>query len=362
MNEGDSDGHSTGNGKACTRTHSIIKARTAPPRESEGHAHSHRSGPYLNEAKKWFTVGQNPHRHNTVLQPFWHPQHGSTGDNTGTTTFPLSAPPTTPQHEGNTSTTQSTYTPPPAWPPPEPPPPAPTTTPKKPPRKTPNNAQRFRAATLDHPQDTADSRAPPTGPGKALQLGWWNIRGILEPAKLKEVILHMETHRLWLLLLTETHTKESDTFCFEGYTVFHSADETKGQDGEWQQNFTGVAAVVHPRLRRAITAITAINGRMLRLDISTHRQPTTVFAVYAPHNEREEATKDTFWDKLDEECAKVQLHRQLLVAGDLNTETGHRGQGETAILGAHTTNKMTTERRASQRAPQRGRGWRGRLR
>ena len=61
-------------------------------------------------------------------------------------------------------------------------------------------------------------------------IAYWNVRGILEAAKLHSLVMIAERFGIELLCITETHAKSTDFFRIRGWHVFHSgAQVRKGQ-------------------------------------------------------------------------------------------------------------------------------------
>ena len=76
----------------------------------------------------------------------------------------------------------------------------------------------------------------------------------MEAGKIHNIIEIMKTHRIDILVLTETHTKEPDKQLIMGYTVWHSADAQRTSTGKLAQNFTGTHHH-SPKLTPGITDI-----------------------------------------------------------------------------------------------------------
>ncbi|CAE7610120.1 Pol, partial [Symbiodinium sp. CCMP2456] len=157
-----------------------------------------------------------------------------------------------------------------------------------------------------------------TQPQHQLRGAFWNTTGLLEAAKLHSLIQLMKQHELSWLALTETHMKQPDQFMIEGYTITHSATEAYDSKGEPTQTFTGVSLITAPHLTPTITELTCIDGRFLHFTIDTVEAPLKIMAIYAPHNQREQAIRDTFWQQLNQHLTAHRERTALLVVGDFN--------------------------------------------
>ena len=61
----------------------------------------------------------------------------------------------------------------------------------------------------------------------------------------------------------------------------------------------------------------------------------TLRQVYAPTNDADEETKDSFYDKLQSVIHLTPRHDITIVAGDLNAKVGTKLDGEDGIVGEH---------------------------
>ena len=136
-----------------------------------------------------------------------------------------------------------------------------------------------------------------------------------------------------LLCITETHKKSTDFFRIRGWHVFHSGAQVRKGSDDWEQTFTGVSFLVHPKFRPFIARILPISGRLFRIDLHTDRLPTTVIGVYAPHNERPEDERTEFWEQLRELIESIPQYHALVVMGDFKVQLDGRRFDEFAQIG-----------------------------
>ena len=140
------------------------------------------------------------------------------------------------------------------------------------------------------PPRTRAQQRPPQH--RLIQAATWNVTGLLEPGKLWQVIHVMQQQGLAFLALTETHSKDSNTFTSHGYTVFHSCQSLG------VQTFTGVAFVCAPWLRPFVHDVRPHSGRLMSVTLNTARAPTTVIVASAPHEGLEEEVREQLWHDL----------------------------------------------------------------
>ena len=162
-----------------------------------------------------------------------------------------------------------------------------------------------------------------------IKIGNWNVTGILEAGKILTVIKHMEKKGISIMFLTETHCKEPDTYMTEeGYMVVHSADGVRDEKGKPKQMFTGVSAIIAPKIRAAVQEIMAIDGRKLTLTVDSAQAPLRFLVIYAPHQGREQEVREKFWEEVEEEIEGTPDSTDLIILGDWNSPLPKEEEGE----------------------------------
>ena len=122
--------------------------------------------------------------------------------------------------------------------------------------------------------------------------GFWNTTGLLEAGKMRSAAQLMRQRKLYWLALTETPAKQQDQYLIDGYTFSHGAHEEFDEDGKLKQTFTGVSLVTAPHITPAVIEMTIHSGRLMSFTLDMVEAPLTVYAVYAPHNHREQKLRD----------------------------------------------------------------------
>ena len=145
----------------------------------------------------------------------------------------------------------------------------------------------------------------------------------------------MKQNHLDLLILTETHMKQSDYYQIDKFHFYHCADQQRNTQGDWAQTFTGVTLVIHSRMRPLLSCVQPLTGRLLRVDLHTARQPLTILGLYAPHTERPEEERADYWCLVDEAIQEIPDTHTLILTGDLNVQLEARTDDEQDIIGPY---------------------------
>src|SRR6218665_3696906 len=91
-----------------------------------------------------------------------------------------------------------------------------------------------------------------------IQVGTWNVRTMLRPGKLTNVIREMKRANLDVMGLAETRWKEEGDFTSDGVRIIH----TGGENGQ-----NGVAVLVEEKIARSIVEIERYGSRMIKVKI-----------------------------------------------------------------------------------------------
>ena len=137
----------------------------------------------------------------------------------------------------------------------------------------------------------------------------------------------MKRHSLHVLILTETHLKESTTYCIDQHAFYFSSSKTEG---------TGVGVIIAPHFRPYIAAVIPHDDRNIELQVATRGLSTTVIGTYAPHQgPQHDEHREEYWETLSSIIAAHPLDAPVYVLGDFNTRLIARRQEEMHIIGPH---------------------------
>ena len=76
-----------------------------------------------------------------------------------------------------------------------------------------------------------------------------------------------------------------------------------------------------------------VNDRIISARFFSRFAKLTIIQLYSPTNEADEADKDTFYEQLQREIAKVPKHDILMVMGDANAKVGKSNEGWERVMG-----------------------------
>ena len=175
---------------------------------------------------------------------------------------------------------------------------------------------------------------PLLGPKETLKIGCWNVRTMFEPSKAAQIAREMEQHNICILGISEARWTGSGRITLNrGQTVLYSG---RGDN----QHQDGVALMLNKEASKALLEWNPVSSRILTARFDSRFVKLSIIQCYAPTNEAEEETKDTFYEQLQSVVDKVPKHDLLLVMGDVNAKVGCNNQGRESFMGRFGKGEM----------------------
>ncbi len=142
--------------------------------------------------------------------------------------------------------------------------------------------------------------------------------------------LAMETlkeYKLSVCGISEARWLGSGKRVIQDYTVFWSGDERIHRHG--------VAIAVENSLAGSVTAWAPVNERLMWIRCNAKNVPVTIVQCYAPTDCSDEASKEKFYDQLEQVLAGVSRRDLLIVMGDFNARVGSDYETWSKTLGKY---------------------------
>ena len=150
-----------------------------------------------------------------------------------------------------------------------------------------------------------------------MRIGTWNIRTMLRPGKLANVIREMRRAKLSILGLSEVRWKDGGDFMSEGIRVIY----TEGSNGQ-----NGVAILLEEEVAKCITRVETFKDRLVMVVIKAHPVDMVVIQVYMPTTAHEEEDVDNIYEVLEEKMSKIKGKEYTVIMGDWNASVGEGGE------------------------------------
>lgn len=164
-----------------------------------------------------------------------------------------------------------------------------------------------------------------------IQVGTWNVRTMLRPGKLANVIGEMKRANLNVLGLAETRWREEGDFSSDGIRIIH----TGGENGQ-----SGVAILLEEHLARSIAKIERYGSRMIEVKIKAEPMDIVIIQIYMPTTTHEEEEIDSMYERLEEVLDETKGTDYVIIMGDWNAVVGEGAEGK--IIGKYGLGKRNS--------------------
>ena len=146
-----------------------------------------------------------------------------------------------------------------------------------------------------------------------MRLNSWNVRTLAGPGALSALVLELRHYRCNITAIQETKWIGQQVFDCQRFTIFSS--------GGTKSSF-GTGFIVDPKWAKHVVDWKPINERICVLRVKGKFFNYSIINVHAPHNERPEDEKDTFYRQLNKAYDSCPRNDIKIVIGDLNAQIG----------------------------------------
>ena len=161
------------------------------------------------------------------------------------------------------------------------------------------------------------------------RIGTWNIRPMYSIGKTAQVVIEIHRYNLDILGINECRWTGS------GKIRTSTGDNMLYSGRQDEHHSSGVAIIVTKEAAKTLEEWTPISKRIITASFWSRHIKTTLIQVYAPTNDADEETNDSFYEQLQSVIHLTPLHDITIVAGDLNAKIGTKLNGEDGIIGEH---------------------------
>lgn len=149
-----------------------------------------------------------------------------------------------------------------------------------------------------------------------MNIGTWNVQGIRQ--KIDLIASDLSKINVDIVALTETKKKGTGTEVVGEYIHIYTGVPKEKRAAR------GVSLLVRKKFKNKITNWEAIDENILTMNIQLNGHNVTVIAAYAPSDDERVATKQEFFEKMEETVANIGNDREIIMLGDFNSRTGCR--------------------------------------
>ncbi|KAL9971331.1 hypothetical protein ACROYT_G023842 [Oculina patagonica] len=165
-------------------------------------------------------------------------------------------------------------------------------------------------------KEAADRIMKVLGTKTKTRIGFWNVRTLYQTGKLAQVTAEMRRYCLHILGVSESRwTGSGIVKTSTGETVLYA-----GRDDN--QHHEGVAIILKKGMEKYLLEWKPINSRLMTARMKGKHVNLSLVQCYAPTNDSDDTTKDSFYAQLQAELEKLPRHDMLVIMGDLNAKVG----------------------------------------
>ena len=168
---------------------------------------------------------------------------------------------------------------------------------------------------------------------KIAKLGTWNVRTMFETGKVFQVARERQAYNIDILGLAETRwNQEGQKRLSTGELLLYS-----GHPDENARHEEGVALMLSRKTERALITWKGHGSRIITASFTTKNRKINlnIIQCYAPTNDKEDETKNQFYNQLQTIVEKFPAKDISILMGDLNAKIGNDNTGCEEIMGCH---------------------------
>lgn len=170
-------------------------------------------------------------------------------------------------------------------------------------------------------------------PEHRFSLGSWNVRTLLQPGRIKELVDQVKVTGLDAIALQETRWSGSGQINQGDYIFYYSGPTTRtGQ--------AGTGFLIKRKLVANILNFEPISDRIAKLRLRSKYNNITLINVYAPTETSEDVVKEVFYAELQLTLDNIPNSDTTIVLGDLNAQLGKEPRYK-SVVGSHTLHQET---------------------
>ena len=164
------------------------------------------------------------------------------------------------------------------------------------------------------------------------------MRTMFETNKAAQIARERRAYNITVLGLCETRwTQSGQVRLNTGEMILYS-----GHEEEDAYHTEGVAFMLSHEAQNALINWEAAGPRIICASFKTKKEniKLNIIQCYAPTNDKDEETKDDFYNKLQTLCDKLKEKDMTILMGDLNAKIGSDNSGYEEVMGRQGLGKM----------------------
>jgi exonuclease III len=156
-----------------------------------------------------------------------------------------------------------------------------------------------------------------------------NVQSILSDGRELELLETIDDIQWDIFFISETWRKSKEE-------IWKSSKGHLFLGSGWAEGHRGVAIMIHRRHVRGFKGFHAVSERACAADVYIHGTRLRFISAYMPDSSYDLAEVEATYNQLDMLCNRAkQIHRRIVLGGDMNAVVGRSRPGEEPIVGPH---------------------------
>ena len=192
---------------------------------------------------------------------------------------------------------------------------------------------RSESHSTEAPDETSGVRCL-MAPRHTLRIGAWNVRSMNEESKVEQVQKEFNRLKMDIIGLSEVRkTGYGEEALEDGDTLLYSGRNDN-------LHYQGTGLMMTRKARSALVDWKPVNERLMTARFRGKYTNLSIIVCYAPTNDADPKSKETFYNQLQDTKDKCPRHDVLLIVGDLNAKVGTDNKDYEKFYGKHAIGNM----------------------
>lgn len=174
--------------------------------------------------------------------------------------------------------------------------------------------------TRDVLQVTTDRHQATRSNRKLTRISTWNVRTLLQPGKLDNVLREMRRMEINIMGLCEVRWTGSGKTQKDDYTMIYSGGD---------KHVKGVGVILDKEVTRCLLGHWLLSDRVILVKIKGNPFNVSIIQTYAPTGDADESEVNAFYETVDQAYRQCKSEEIKIVMGDMNAKVG---RGKTANI------------------------------